>query len=124
MFFCRRLLEIHHGEKRMFEIIDNDSERVYVLKCDNMASDLRLLEKSTDEFIKSDNRNLVIDMTGQNIICSLLLAAMIRIKRELLVEGRSLIISNCNSHVYRCMEMAGLETFFSFSNQTFDIHPH
>ncbi|PKL19028.1 MAG: hypothetical protein CVV49_02790 [Spirochaetae bacterium HGW-Spirochaetae-5] len=108
----------------MFEIIDNDSERVYVLKCDNMASDLRLLEKSTDEFIKSDNRNLVIDMTGQNIICSLLLAAMIRIKRELLVEGRSLIISNCNSHVYRCMEMAGLETFFSFSNQTFDIHPH
>ena len=106
----------------MFEIIDNDSERVYVLKCDNMALDLRLLEKSTEDFIKSDKRNLIIDMTGQNIMCSLLLAALIRIKRELLVEGRSLIISNCNSHIYRCMEMAGLETFFSFSNQALDIH--
>jgi anti-anti-sigma regulatory factor len=103
----------------MFEIIDNESERIYLLNCENMTSDLRLLEKSTEEFIKSDNRNLVIDMTGQNIMCSLLLAALIRIKRELLVEGRSLIISNCNSHIYRCMEMAGLETFFSFSQHTF-----
>jgi anti-anti-sigma regulatory factor len=106
----------------MFEIIDNDSERVYVLKCDNMASDLRLLEKSTEDFIKSDKRNIIIDMSGQNILCSLLLSALIRIKRELMVQGRSLTINNCNPHIYRCMEMAGLETFFSFSNQSLDTH--
>jgi anti-anti-sigma regulatory factor len=103
----------------MFEIIDNDSERIYVLKCENMTSDLRLLEKSTEEFIKSDNRSLIIDMTGQNIMCSLMLAALIKIKRELMIQGRNLSLNNCNSHIYRCMEMAGLETFFSFSN-----HPH
>ncbi len=108
----------------MFEIIDNKYDRTYVLKCENMKSDLPLLEKSTEEFIKTDNRDLVIDMTGQNIMCSLLLSTLIRIKRELLVEGRSLSINNCNSHIYRCMEMAGLETFFSFSNQALDIHPH
>jgi len=99
----------------MFEITENDTERIYLLNCENMTMDLRLLEKSIEEFIKSDQRNLIIDMTGQNILCSLLLSTLIRIKRELLVEGRSLTISNCNSHVYRCMEMAGLETFFSFT---------
>ncbi len=108
----------------MFEIIDNDSERIYLLNCENMATDLRLLEKSTEEFIRTDHRNMVIDMSGQNVLCSLLLSALIRIKRELMVEGRSLSINNCNSHIYRCMEMAGLETYFSFSNNATDKHPH
>jgi anti-anti-sigma regulatory factor len=100
----------------MFDIIDNDSERIYVLKCTNNGMNIRFFEESADEFIKSDQRDMVLDLVGQNVMCSLLLASLIRIKRGLAANQRELCIRNCNSHIYRCIELAGLETFFSFSS--------
>lgn len=103
----------------MFDIVDSTSERVYVIKCRNVGADLRCFEESAEDFIKADNRDMVIDMSEQEVINSLLLASLIRIRRELLNEKRELHLKNCNPHMYRCMEMAGLESFFSFSNYAF-----
>ncbi|HNX24119.1 MAG TPA: STAS domain-containing protein [Spirochaetota bacterium] len=102
----------------MFEAIDSASERIYVIKCSNIGSDLRMFEESVEEFIRSDSRHVVIDLKEQEAVSSLLLAALIRIRRELSLSHRELLIKNCNSHMYRCIELAGLESFFSFCNHT------
>jgi anti-anti-sigma regulatory factor len=98
----------------MFEVVDCASERIYIIKCSNIGPDLRLFEENVDEFIRTDHRDIIIDLNEQNVICSLLLAALIRIKRGLALSKRELFIRNCNPHMYRCIELAGLESFFSF----------
>ncbi len=100
----------------MFEVIDSELERVFIIKCDNIGTNLRILEESADDFIKNDNRDMVIDLKEQEIMSSLLLASLIRIKRGLSIEHRELRLKNCNMQIYRCIEMSGLESFFSFSN--------
>jgi len=102
----------------MFEVIETTSERIYIIKCSNIGPDIKLFEENADEFIKSDHRNMIIDLKEQEIICSLLLAALIRIKRGLSLNQRELLIRNCNPQMYRCIELAGLESFFSFCSYT------
>jgi len=98
----------------MFEVIDCASERIYIIKCSNIGPDIKLFEEHVDEFIKTDHRDIIIDLNEQDVICSLLLATLIRIKRGLAVNKRELLIRNCNPHMYRCIELAGLESFFTF----------
>ena len=98
----------------MFDIIDAPSERIYVFKSNNMSENLRVFEDNLNEFIKSDNRDMVIDLEGQDVMSSRLLALLIRVKRGLSDNKRDLIIKNCNEHIYRCFEMAGLDSYFTF----------
>jgi len=100
----------------MFDVIDTASERIYILKLADTGSNLRFFEESVNEFIKSDQRDMIVDMEGQEIVSSLLLAALIRIRNGMFNNQRALILKNCTQNMYRCIEMAGLESFFSFSS--------
>ncbi len=114
MMLCRLLSGSRLRKFHMFEVIECASERIYILKCSNIGPDLKLFEEHVDAFIKSDFRDMIIDLNAQESICSLLLAILIRTKRGLAVNKRELLIRNCSPHMYRCIELAGLETFFSF----------
>ncbi len=104
----------------MFDIKDSESERIYIIKCESAVFNLKLFEESVDEFIKNDSRDMVIDLKEETVINSLLLASLIRIRNGLSQKHRELSLKNCNSQMYRCIELAGLETFFSFSNYEFE----
>jgi len=100
----------------MFEVIDNTSERIYIIQCNNIGPGIRLLEENMLEFIKNDNRDMVIDLEKQEIMNSLLLSLLIRTRRNMTDKNRDLAIRNCNPQMYRCIEMADLESFFKFIN--------
>lgn len=100
----------------MFDIVDNDSERIYLLRYNKTMDMFNLFEENADEFIKSDHRDMIIDMNEQTVINSFLLASLIRIKNRLSINKREMLLKNCNPHIYRCIEMAGLDSFFSFSD--------
>jgi len=100
----------------MFEVIDSTHERVYVIKFNNLVTDIRQFEESVNEFIETECRNMVVDMKEQEVMSSLLIGLLVRVNRGLSQRHRELVLKNCNPHAYRCMEMAGLESLFSFSN--------
>lgn len=94
----------------MFEIIESTNERVYVLKND-ISQYLTLFESSINEFIKSDSRDIVVDMESLQLIDSLTLAALIRFRRKLSLEGRTLKLLNYNANILRVIELSGLDDF-------------
>jgi hypothetical protein len=100
--------------KYMFDIIDDEYERIYILKFKDYSPELHTLEQSVDNFIRFDHRHLVLDMKEQEIINSLLLAFFVRIRSRLLSEQRDLRLINCSLFMYKSFEMAGLASYFVF----------
>lgn len=94
----------------MFEIIESTNERVYVLKNDILLY-LNIFESSINEFIKNDSRDIVVDMESLQIIDSLTLAALIRFRRKLSLEGRTFKLLNYNADILRVIELSGLDDF-------------
>jgi len=98
----------------MFEIEDNKDSRVYILYSDEILNNLKLFEESVERFIKTDDRDLVLDMTNLSSLNSMFLAFLIRIKTSLFVERRIIRLVNYNESVYRSLEVAGLDSYFHF----------
>ena len=98
----------------MFEIIDNDDSRIYVLASSEILNNLKYFEDNIDRFIKTDRRDLVLDMRNISSLNSLFLSFLIRIKTALFVEKRMIRLVNYNENVYRALEVAGLDTYFQF----------
>lgn len=98
----------------MFEIIENDDSRVYILTSDEIMSNLRFFEENIDRFIKTDKRDLVLDMKNITTLNSVFLSCLLRIKTGLFVERRTIRLVNYNEYVYRSLEVAGLEGYFQF----------
>lgn len=94
----------------MFEVIESTSERVYV-PTDDISQYLNVFESSINEFIKSDSRDIVVDMKSIQYIDSLTLAALIRYRRKLSLEGRNLKLINYNDTILRVIELSGLDEF-------------
>lgn len=94
----------------MFEYIESTNERVYMPK-DDMSQYLSIFESSINEFIRSDSRDIVVDMKFLQFIDSLTLAAFIRFRRKLSHEGRILKLLNYNANILRVIELSGLEDF-------------
>ncbi len=94
----------------MFDVVDNDSERIFFIKDDELKS-LHILEEKIADFVKKDVRDVVIDMRELSQFDSLALASFIRIKRKLNAIDRPFRIINYNDVVFRVIELAGLEDF-------------
>ncbi len=94
----------------MFEIVESANERIYTPK-DDISQYLSLFESSINEFIKSDSRDIVVDMESLQLIDSLTLAALIRFRRKLSQEGRTLKLLNYNDTILRVIELSGLDEF-------------
>jgi|GEM_PF-999136 anti-anti-sigma regulatory factor len=98
----------------MFEIIENEDSRVYILPSDVIMSKLRFFEEDIDRFIRTDKRDLVLDMKNITALNSVFLSCLLRIKTGLIAEKRTVRLINYNEYVYRSLEVSGLERFFLF----------
>ena len=90
---------------------DSHDEKTFIIK-DEMASNaISDLEIMINDFIKNDDRNVVIDLENVFKIDSMSLATLIRIKNKLTDNNRKLILINPSDGVMRVLELAGLEAF-------------
>ena len=94
----------------MFDVIDSASERIYIPK-DDISQYLKIFESDINEFIKNDSRDIIFDFNSLHFIDSLTLAALIRFRRKLSLEGRSLKVINYNDNILRVIELSGLDDF-------------
>lgn len=98
----------------MFEVIDSEDARIYIIKSDEILNRVKLFEEDVDRFIKTDKRDIVIDMRNLTAINSLFLSCLIRIKSGLFIEKRIVRLVNYNEKIYRSLEVAGLDSYFQF----------
>jgi len=95
----------------MFDIIDSENETTFRLQNSSESLQLNLLEEKVNDFIKNNERDLILDLKGLNFLDSTSLAAFIRFKRKLKATGRSMKLINYNESILRVIELAGLEDF-------------
>ncbi len=94
----------------MFEVIDNDAERIFLVRNEDLPF-MNILEERVIEFVKKDERIVVIDFRHLLNFDSVALAALIRIKRKLASMDRVLRLVNYNQTVLRVIELSGLDNF-------------
>lgn len=95
----------------MFEILDTENDRTFILRKSSDSFQINLLEEKINEFIKNDDRDLVLDLKGLNLLDSSSLAAFIRFKRKLKATGRIMKLINYNESILRVIELSGLDDF-------------
>jgi len=95
----------------MFEIIDSENERTFVFQKSSDSFQINLLEEKINDFIKSDTRDLILDLKELNLLDSSSLAAFIRFKRKLKATGRIMKLVNYNESILRVIELSGLDDF-------------
>lgn len=91
------------------EAIDNPNERIYIV-WENTFVRVKKFEEEINEFIKNDNRDLIIDLKNINKLDSMSLATIIRIKNRLNEDGRDIRLINISEDVLMVIELAGLES--------------
>lgn len=94
----------------MFEVIDNETERVFLVKNDELQF-MNILEERIFDFIKKDERDVVLDLQHLFLFDSVALAALIRIKRKLAGIDRVFRLINYNQTILRVIELSGLDDF-------------
>ena len=104
------MLKFYDNEYAMFEMTDNSSERVFIVKNEELPF-MNILEERILDFVKKDERDVVIDFQYLMIFDSVALAALIRIKRKLAAMDRVLKLVNYNQTILRVIELSGLEDF-------------
>jgi len=95
----------------MFEIVDSNNERIFILEKSYEGIPLNLLEEKINDFIKNDNRDMVLDLKNLNLLDSSSLAAFIRMKRKIKADGRDMKLINYNESILRVIELSGLDDF-------------
>ncbi len=95
----------------MFEIIETENEKTFILHKASDTFQINLLEEKINEFIKNDVRDMIIDLSELNLLDSSTLAAFIRFKRKLKATGRTMRLTNYNESILRVIELSGLDDF-------------
>jgi len=95
----------------MFDTIDNENEKIYLIKEFDIFPHLRLFEEHIEAFIRNDNRNLIFDMRHLDGIDSMFLSAIVRFKIKLSLGGRILLIVNYNEHIFKCFQLLHLDSY-------------
>lgn len=94
----------------MFEMTENDIEKIFFIKNEELPY-MNILEERILDFVKKDEREVVIDFQHLMMFDSVALAALIRIKRKLTAMDRVLRLVNYNQTILRVIELSGLEDF-------------
>lgn len=95
----------------MFDIIENENEKIYRIKEGDILKNIRLFENEIDNFIKNDHRNLVLDLSMLDNIDSMFLSTILRFRTRLSIGGRNVTLINYNEHVYKCVKLLHLEGY-------------
>jgi anti-anti-sigma factor len=93
------------------EIIDSNAERTYIIKEMSLSTNIIKFEEILDEFIQTDERDMIIDLSYVKRIDSMSLASFLRIKKKLIGQGRTLSLTNPTESVMRLLEFSGLDTY-------------
>jgi anti-anti-sigma factor len=94
-----------------YDINENDRERIYIPDDQMMSASVIRFEEDVQQFIRENDRDVVIDMKKVSKIDSMAIAAIIRIKNRLTEKGKQLHVYNPNEAVLRVLELAGLDSF-------------
>jgi len=94
----------------MFEVIDNETERIFIVKNDELQF-MNILEERILDFVKKEERDVILDLQHLFLFDSVALAALIRIKRKLAAMDRSFKLINYNQTILRVIELSGLDDF-------------
>lgn len=94
----------------MFEVIDNETERIFIVKNDELQF-MNILEERILDFVKKDERDVILDLQHLFLFDSVALAVLIRIKRKLVAMDRSFKLINYNQTILRVIELSGLDDF-------------
>lgn len=91
------------------DIIDSQNERTYIIWESTFAR-VKKFEEDINDFIKSDNRDLVFDLGNIAKLDSMSLATIIRIKKRLNENGRDIRLINISEDILQVIELAGLQS--------------
>lgn len=94
----------------MFDVVDNESERIFFIKNEELQF-MNILEERVLDFVKKDHRDVVIDFQHLFHFDSVALAVLIRIKRKLAGMDRVLKLVHYNQTILRVIELSGLDDF-------------
>ena len=95
----------------MFDITENENEKIYRLNEPDILKNIRLFEEEIENFIKNDNRNLVLDMSLLGQIDSMFLSVILKFRTKLSLGGRTITIINYSEHVYKCFQLLHLDDY-------------
>ncbi len=95
----------------MIELIDTDNDRTFIIKEPNITINTFNIENILSNFIRDDDRDVIIDLTNVARIDSLTISALFRLKDKLNRQNREIYISNPGEAVMRVIELAGMENF-------------
>lgn len=93
------------------QIIDSDNERIYVLEDDLISENIHGFQDELLEFIKTTEKNVILDLIEVTKIDSMSIALILRIKNNLVHHNRIFKLINPNESVLRILELAGLNEF-------------
>jgi anti-anti-sigma regulatory factor len=93
----------------MFDIIETETEVIYLIKEFDIFQHMKLLEENVDTVIKNDHRDIVFDMRNLENVDSMFLSAIVRFRTKLSLGGRILRIINYNDHILKCFQLLHLD---------------
>lgn len=97
-------------ELTMFDFTDNETERVFAVKNEELQH-FNILEERILDFVKKDSRDVILDLENLYLFDSVALAVLIRIKRKLAGMDRNFKLINYNQTILRVIELSGLDDF-------------
>jgi anti-anti-sigma factor len=90
---------------------ETETERTFFPDDHTITSRPSSFETELNEFIKDNTRDAIIDLISVSRIDSLFIAILIRAKKKLTDNSRTLIVVNPNEAVIRMIEIAGLDSY-------------
>ena len=89
----------------MFEIIENDSDKIFLLKGDINTFNI----ESLDLLIEEDEHNIILDFKDVSSIDSKAISLLTHTKRKLLHTNRNLKVINISESAYKILVVAGID---------------
>ncbi|MBN1497708.1 MAG: STAS domain-containing protein [Spirochaetes bacterium] len=90
---------------------DTEGEVTFIIMDELVSRNIPFLMDELNHFVRTEDRDAIIDLSYVRKIDSVSIASLIRIKNALAEDGRAMHLTNPNETVLRVLELAGLEKF-------------
>jgi anti-anti-sigma factor len=97
----------------MFEIVDYDYDRLFLLKDNITSQNIETLNQALDSFILEDERDVILDLEDVTKMDSVALAFFIRAKKRLTENHRGFKMINLSEPVQKILILTGVEAFLT-----------
>lgn len=90
---------------------DAEGEATFIIMDELVSMNITSLMDELNHFIRTEDKDAILDLSYVRKIDSISIASLIRIKNALAEDGRAMHLTNPNETVLRVLELAGLEKF-------------